>query len=183
MNIKDAMFNTSDNLTCFYRRCDFMNTQAVYGIEGNGKITNCGRTNKEGIDFQKSDDQGFERYISLYNIPQEYGGCKDCRFFLLCSGGCPGEGKDYDLRNKTINCNKNKELFSFYEKVALESGVIPFSKMNSRKDMELSLINSLIEKDNKTIGQLINEVNSKPTLRSVEIINDIEGVYTIEDNQ
>lgn len=170
-----------DGLICFYNRCDPMNTQAVFGIEGDGQITNCGRTNKEGIDFSKAGDQGYERYISLYHTPQEHGGCQGCPFFLLCSGGCPGEGEDYDLRNKTIHCQTNQALFGYYEDKALRQGKIPFSRMNSRKDMEHILINELIKGHSPQLRDLIDHINKHPVVRSVGIMKDVKGeVVTIE---
>ena len=76
----------------------------MQGIEGTDQRSNCGRTNKDGIDFVKSDREGFERYLALYYTPQEYGGCKDCRFFLMCKGQCPGTAIDRDWRNRTEHC-------------------------------------------------------------------------------
>lgn len=67
--------------TCTWRACDPYNTQAVRGVEGNGQRSNCGRTNKDGIDFVKAPEHGFERYIALYNTPDAAGGCQGCRFF------------------------------------------------------------------------------------------------------
>ena len=60
------------------------------------RSSNCGRTNKDGVDYLKSDHQGYERYIALYNTPHEHGGCKGCRFFLMCKGQCPGTAIDGD---------------------------------------------------------------------------------------
>ncbi|MHB1954001.1 MAG: radical SAM protein, partial [Sulfobacillus sp.] len=68
---------------CVWVGCDPYTTKAVHGIEGDGQHSNCSRTCKEGIDFVKSDAQGFERYMALYHTPQEEGGCRDCRFFLV----------------------------------------------------------------------------------------------------
>ena len=41
-------------------------TGAVRGVEGNGQTSNCGRTNKDGIDFTKANTAGYERYLALY---------------------------------------------------------------------------------------------------------------------
>src|SRR5262249_41863218 len=43
--------NIRHGTTCVWNACDPYTTRAVRGIEGNGQKTNCGRTNKEGIDF------------------------------------------------------------------------------------------------------------------------------------
>ena len=41
-------------------------TQAVRGVEGHGQRWNCGRTNKDGIDFVPAPEHGFERYLALH---------------------------------------------------------------------------------------------------------------------
>jgi uncharacterized protein len=84
------------NTTCIWNACDPYTTKAVHGLEGNGQKSNCGRTNKDGIDFVKADTEGFERYIALYQTPQENGGCRGCRFFLMCKGQCPGTSINRD---------------------------------------------------------------------------------------
>lgn len=131
------------NVTCFFKKCDPMNTQAVYGIEGDGSLTNCGRTNKEGVDWYKADDFGYERYISLYYTPDNLGGCKGCRFWLLCGGSCPGESENGDFRNKTTHCKTMKSMFSYYEKQALINEKVPITMLPYRKEIEQVVIENL----------------------------------------
>ena len=80
-------------------------TRAVQGIEGTGRLSNCGRTNKDGVDFVKAATPGYERYIALYQTPQDQGGCSGCRFFIFCKGQCPGTAMNGDWRNKTEHCD------------------------------------------------------------------------------
>jgi uncharacterized protein len=127
-DIQQLMNFDDEDVQCTFRFCDPQNTQSVRGIEGNGDVSNCSRTNKEGIDFHKADDSGLQRYISLYNTPQEYGGCQGCPFFIMCSGHCPGEAIDGDSRNRTIHCQTLKALFSFYEQFLTEKGMNPLTK-------------------------------------------------------
>jgi uncharacterized protein len=127
-DIQQLMNFRDDNVQCTFRFCDPQNTQAVYGIEGNGDISNCGRTNKEGVEFSKADGFGTQRYVSLYNTPQEYGGCQGCPFFIMCGGHCPGESIDGDSRNRTIHCRTLKTLFSFYEQNLSDKGIMPLTK-------------------------------------------------------
>ncbi len=75
--------------SCIWNACDPYTTQAVRGVAGQGQRNNCGRTNKDGIDFGKADTPGYERYLALYQTPQEAGGCSGCSFFLMCKGQCP----------------------------------------------------------------------------------------------
>ena len=120
---------------CVWNACDPYTTRAVRGVEGNGQRSNCGRTNKDGIDFVKSDDEGFERYLALYHTPQEYGGCKDCRFFLMCKGQCPGTSIDGDWRNRTEHCKGWMGLYRHLEEEKLDAGEIPFTAGPRRKQV------------------------------------------------
>jgi uncharacterized protein len=142
-DIYNSMQGNDKDSNCTWNNCDNMNTQGVYGIEGDGALSNCGRTNKEGIDWYKADGHGYERYISLYNTPSEYGGCKGCRFFTLCGGSCVGEGIDYDYRNKTTHCETQKALLGYFENVLVQEGITPFSKRADLSEIEKIKLNSL----------------------------------------
>jgi uncharacterized protein len=166
-DMKEVMYNSDESTNCTWNFCDHMNTQAVYGIEGNGGLSNCGRTNKEGIDFYKADDTYYERYISLYNSPQDLGGCQGCRFFIACSGSCPGESADYDFRNKTIHCQTQKTMLGYYEKKALKEGIIPFSKRKDLKDVEEAVINSLRDGNPMRVMHALTEVDRHKKMRRV----------------
>jgi len=77
----------------------------VQGVEGDGRSSNCGRTNKDGVDFPKAEFAGYERYLALAKTPYAYGGCSGCRFFIFCKGQCPGTAIDGDWRNRTEHCS------------------------------------------------------------------------------
>lgn len=52
----NSLLSGDDHSTpCVWNACDPYTTRAVRGVEGNGQRSNCGRTNKDGIDFVKSD--------------------------------------------------------------------------------------------------------------------------------
>ena len=106
-------------------RCDPFTTRAVQGVEGHGQRSNCGRTNKDGIDFVKADREGFERYLALYHAPQEAGGCQDCRFFLMCKGQCPGGAINGDWRNRSSKCDLWMALFERFEAELIAEGRTP----------------------------------------------------------
>ena len=105
-----------EQATCIWKGCDPYTTSAVRGVEGQGQRSNCGRTNKDGIDFVKADTPGFERYLALYQTPQEHGGCRGCRFFLACKGQCPGTAVDGDWRNRTQHCEVWMTLYEHIER-------------------------------------------------------------------
>lgn len=122
--------------SCIFNVCDVFTTDSVQGIDGQGNKTNCGRISKEGVDWIKTEDHGWERYVMLYNTPQEHNGCKDCRFFLACKANCPGTVIDGDFRNRTVECLHWKVLFSLYEKVMVDNGEVPISLHPKRKEIE-----------------------------------------------
>lgn len=110
------------NVMCTWNHCDPITTTAVQGISASGDMSNCGRTNKDGVNWIKADKPGFERYISLYNTPQEHGGCQGCRYFAFCNGHCPGTAIDGDWRNRTSNCQLWYKLFSMIEQDLIVHG-------------------------------------------------------------
>lgn len=105
-----------DGKQCIWNACDPLTTSAVYGIDQEGHVHNCGRTNKDGVDYLKADQTGKERQLALYYTPYEYGGCKGCRFFLACKGECPGSAISGDWRNRTEHCSTLISLFEIFEK-------------------------------------------------------------------
>ena len=46
--------------SCVWNACDPYTTRAVRGVEGYGERSNCGRTNKDGVDFAKADVAGYD---------------------------------------------------------------------------------------------------------------------------
>jgi uncharacterized protein len=121
------LLGQDQSTTCVWNACDPYTTRAVQGIEGHGQRSNCGRTNKDGIDFVKADREGFERSLALYHAPQEAGGCQDCRFFVMCKGQCPGGAIDGDWRNRSSKCALWMALFERFEAELIAEGQAPIS--------------------------------------------------------
>jgi uncharacterized protein len=99
--------------TCVFNDCDPCNTQAVQGIGPDGEETNCGRTNKEGIDFLKARGHIPIRSYVLRATSQENDGCQGCEFWYACKGNCPGTGLEGDWRNRTSHCNILKKIMTY----------------------------------------------------------------------
>lgn len=99
---------------CTFMGCDPFCTQSATIILGDGSVTNCMRTNKEDI-LLRHPAQYKTRNEILENVPQEYKGCKDCKYWSACYGGCPTSALDGDWRNRTHVCALWKALFQFYE--------------------------------------------------------------------
>jgi len=129
-----------ESVSCLWAACDPYTTRAVRGIEGHGERSNCGRTNKEGIEFIKAEPPRFERALALYFTEQQLGGCSGCRFFLMCKGQCPGTAIDGDWRNRSEHCEVWKALFEFIESRLVVSGQAPLSAQTVRTEIEEAMI-------------------------------------------
>lgn len=151
-----------DAATCIWRGCDPYTTSAVQGVDGQGNMTNCGRTNKDGINFLKAPQHGHERQLALYHAPQESGGCNGCRFFLMCKGECPGMSDEGDWRNKTTNCEVLKKVFSFLERFMAQVGVQPLSLHPRRKELEDHILQQWANGENYvSISKTMRELGMK----------------------
>jgi|HubBroStandDraft_2_1064218.scaffolds.fasta_scaffold00397_9 uncharacterized protein len=142
--------------TCVWYACDPYTTRAVRGVEGQGQRSNCGRTNKDGIDFVKSSVAGFERYLALYHTPQDCGGCKGCRFFLMCKGQCPGTAIDGDWRNRTEHCEVWKGLYELLEAELRRSGGAPLSLNAQRATVEAGAIDAWSDGREFSMARFLN---------------------------
>jgi uncharacterized protein len=115
---------------CVNAKCDPFNPAGAKVIQGDGGTSGCGKTWSgvgDGQSFLQGDSTGNEynnteeRYEMLKQVPGPYtegeedqGGCKGCRYWNLCTGGCPADGIDHDYRNRTRNC---KAKYALYEKI------------------------------------------------------------------
>ena len=117
--------------SCVWNGCDPLTTPAVQAVNGHGGLSNCSRTNKDGLDWVKAEQGQGERYLILHSTPQEHGGCKDCRFFFACKGQCPGTAIDGDWRNRSEQCRVWYRLFETIEKQLTTLGKSPVS-LNDR---------------------------------------------------
>ena len=154
-DMEALLLGRDEQATCVWMACDPYTTAAVSGVEGDGRRSNCGRTNKDGVDFTKGDTPGFERYVALYQTPQEHGGCKGCRFFLACKGQCPGTAIDGDWRNRTEHCEVWKRLFRVLEERLLDRGLFPVSVQPNRVYLEREMLEAWASGANPSMQQTI----------------------------
>jgi uncharacterized protein len=117
-----------EKVACIWNACDPITTDAVHGVTPDGRRSNCGRTNKDGVNWVKGDKPGFERYLVLHATPQSSGGCRDCRFISFCKGQCPGTAIDNDWRNRTVHCRVWYSMFEMVEKDILREVRLPLSR-------------------------------------------------------
>jgi uncharacterized protein len=152
--IRALLMGDDGQAPCVWTGCDPYTTRAVRGVEGHGKRSNCGRVNKEGIDFVKADGAGFERYVGLYFVDQEDGGCSGCRFFLMCKGYCPGTAIEGDWRNRTEHCELWKALFTHFETELRDAGLTPLSISGDRQRIEQQMVAAWRSGENPTLSSL-----------------------------
>jgi len=124
---------SGDQGSCVWNACDPLTTPAVRNVNGLGGRSNCGRTNKDGVEWVKADGHGVERYRALYTTPQVDGGCQGCRFFYACKGQCPGTAIDGDWRNRTEQCGLWMRLFERLEDDLVTSGQTPLTRVPARR--------------------------------------------------
>jgi uncharacterized protein len=154
-DMKKMLGSNNDRASCVWSSCNAADTESVYGIEGNGQLSNCGMVNKEGIEWTKADgDQIYFRDLVLYQTPQELGGCQGCEFFILCNGYCNGSSINSDWRNRTVHCNTIKSIFKYQEEELESEGIVPFSKRIDRKQLENIYITNLLKNNRLPISEL-----------------------------
>jgi len=156
--MEQLLLGNDSKVSCVWRACDPYTTEAVKGIEGNGQSSNCGRTNKDGIDFIKAASPGFERYVALYNTPQSDKGCSGCRFFLMCKGQCPGTSVGGDWRNRSENCAEWKQLFHLLETRLVNAGRVPLTLQPIRSEVERRQIEAWRQGRNPSIHRILRQV-------------------------
>lgn len=154
-DMENLLLADDEQATCVWAACDPYTTAAVHGVEGRGETSNCGRTNKEGIDFGKAETPGYERYLALYFTPQEHGGCQGCRFFLACKGQCPGTAIGGDWRNRTEHCEVWKEIFRHVENRLLDRGLFPVSVQPNRTHLERALLEAWASGSNPRMRDIV----------------------------
>ncbi|MBD2016698.1 radical SAM protein [Microcoleus sp. FACHB-53] len=159
-DVENLLLATDNEATCVWRACDPYTTSAVRGVEGKGQRSNCGRTNKDGIDFVKADSAGYERYLALYHTPQEYGGCQGCRFFVMCKGQCPGTAIAGDWRNRTEHCSVWKQLFEYLEQRLLGQGKTPISLDANLHYLEENMLDDWQHGLNPSLNTKLNEMRA-----------------------
>jgi uncharacterized protein len=160
--MRRLLLGRDQDTSCVWNNCDPYTTHSVRGVEGFGQRSNCGRTNKEGIEFVKAPQPGFERYLALHATPQSAGGCRDCRFFMMCKGQCPGTALDGDWRNRTEHCEIFKELYRAIEQELVDAGYEPLSLHPQREAFERMLLRAWSRGSYGYLGNFIPKSANDP---------------------
>lgn len=163
-----------DNVVCVWHTCDPWNTSAVQGIENDGSPSHCSRTNKDGKNWLPAEGFGskgqhntvkfytsaraHERQMALYVTPQEVGGCKDCDYWMMCFGQCPGTGENNDWRERTTYCSLFKKLFAEGAKRLRAVGIEPLPDWAFRKDIEARMYEHWVAGNTVSTGAMVKEI-------------------------
>jgi len=176
-DMRNMLLGRDQEVTCIWTGCDPYTTAAVRGIEGHGQRSNCGRTNKDGIDYGKADMVGRERYLALYQTPQEENGCRGCRFFLMCKGNCPGTAVDGDWRNRTEHCEVWKSVYETIEAELIGQGQTPLSVHPIRAELERTHLEAWAGGSRTTMAAELKKRQpaSKPAVPIAELFSAIRS--------
>lgn len=156
----EAMLTANDDqASCVFRSCDPYLTKAVVGVEGDGRRSNCGRTNKDGVAYTAAAVAGFERQIALHATPYDEGGCAGCRFFLMCKGNCPGSAINGDWRLRSADCGVWFGLFEDAERTLISRGVAVLSLSPKLADVEAAVLNGWRLGDDRLLRDVCQQVD------------------------
>ncbi|MFP4230165.1 MAG: hypothetical protein ACLFRK_03430, partial [Candidatus Nanohaloarchaea archaeon] len=160
--------------------CDVFNAKAAQIVKGDGSTTGCGKTWStagDGNAFLQGDSTGNqyeetrERYEMLKQTPgvhgdePDQGGCKGCKFWNICRGGCPSSGLDFDYRNRTRWCKAKYALYERIEKdmKALFPGIRLVSDLPEEADVERDLKYGQL--DIKPFAGMSRTTSSNPSVK------------------
>ena len=131
--------------TCIFGECDAWHTRAETTIMGDGELGNCLKSGGalDGVQNLRAANYSKERYFILQQIDQEHLGCKECEWWEVCKGGCPGAGEKNDWRNRTRYCEGWKGLFSYVKSriKGLMPNIHTVDEFSNRVGSELCLHN------------------------------------------
>jgi uncharacterized protein len=170
-DVEELLLGRDARAKCIWKACDPYTTPAVRGVGGQGEQTKCSRVNKDGVDFLPSTQNGFERYMTLYNTSHSAGGCNGCRFFLMCRGQCPGTAIDGDWRNRSDQCDVWTKIFSAVESELVLEGEKPLSLSPERAHVEKALLQVWESGRNASVQAIVERLRLD---RSAEI-SEMDG--------
>lgn len=162
----------NDKVSCIWHACDPLNTAAVQAVDNHGEPSLCLRTVKDGKTWLPAEGSGHsaplighpgtryhERQLALYVTPQDVGGCKDCEYWMMCLGQCPGEGDNADVRNRSHYCLTWKKLFAEGARRLRKVGITPLSALPNRKHIETLMYDMWVQGKSPTLGEMMKQHN------------------------
>ena len=107
------------NVVCSLKDCDIYNTNSAEVVLGDGMRSNCLRTEI----MLRHPERLNTRTEILADLEQDLGGCKGCKFFEFCNGGCPSNARDW--RVKDSYCAMYYTVFNYFSIVLETFGLTP----------------------------------------------------------
>lgn len=104
---------------CRFADCNPFRTMGEITIDPKGNVLNCNRlAGKDGRLWMRRDwnDGVNPRKLILEKTSYRHGGCRGCRYFTVCYGGCPAEAISGDWRMRTRFCKAYYSVYEFYER-------------------------------------------------------------------
>lgn len=115
---------------CNFGICNMDATPSCKVLHGDGQMGNClhaARFSGEVPERDEDSDFDVRREKNLKNTPQEEGGCKGCRYFEICHGGCPALAPEDPVGRRTNDCPIYYELYEWLSKKI--KGLFPYIKL------------------------------------------------------
>lgn len=147
-DIIDNLLGTKQG-TCVFNDCMYYHADTESVILPDGTRANCLKTSMEhGHVYPRMEEMtgvsndekkyGGVRYKILNQIPYENGGCKGCKYWNNCLGGCPAAAIEGDWRNRNKYCKAYYKLFEKGEE--LLRGVFPRVTLSCDEEANLRSI-------------------------------------------
>ena len=164
---------------CYFSMCDIFCTTRAKRILGDGRVANCS-CSSPFYDTLQTEEPSYERYMALQKIPVSDGGCKGCKYWNVCFGGCPANAPDWRMRDR--NCRLFYKLYSMFEESIrnFESIFNTHFELASDKppvvieDKPVHRIIHKIHHDNSTIPK-------KTTINGITVIERADTIEVIYD--
>jgi uncharacterized protein len=160
---------------CYMSMCDIFHTERAKRIIGDGSIANCSCV--QDVPTLQAKEPSYERYMALQKIPISEGGCKNCKYWNVCFGGCGASEEDWRIRDKYC-----RAFYSIYE--YLEETIRGFeSVFAERFDLAIDEDEFIIEDKpvHRSIQKIVPDNTFKQTtingIRQIEYPDHVEVMY------
>jgi uncharacterized protein len=144
-----------DRITCLWNACDPWSTPSVIGINPDGTQHGCGRSAEDSRWIPMKGGDPLVRAIMLSETPQEDGGCKGCRFFVVCKGNCPGQTVGGDWRSRTSDCELWRALLEDEEAALAARGAVPVTRRQDLAQIEEKMVAAWVKGKRPSIRSLL----------------------------
>ena len=148
-DFRNMLLGRDNTTTCTWTGCDPYTTRAVHGIEGDGQSSNCGRTNKDGVELHEGVPCGIRALSGPLPYAPGIWRVQGLPLLPHVQRPMPGHRHGWRLaKPKRQLCGVWMRVFERFEEEYLDQGVVPLSISPKRPKVERILL------DHWTSGQL-----------------------------